>query len=284
MENLVQMASANTKTQEKPTKTQEELRSTLEKKLVNLESTFNEAVSMYEQALENNTFEDADDEDEGMGEKRKQDLQNKILKILERGEVMRARLDGGELIPDMPEFDLEKIKSFMTETFTIWYSKDQAENVKQVPTPTAPTDLDFSALENTPDPSKFGEYTLNPECAGLDYENVKIQSLDITKEAWYKTLPNKKLSTVFQYITTHYGDSHILPDLTYYQYIIENPTKADPAIKDGKYYFFPGSVLRLSNGDACVPFSYWNGSSFNRHANHLGNQWDGNYRVLLLEK
>ncbi|MFK5283116.1 hypothetical protein ACI3PL_26455, partial [Lacticaseibacillus paracasei] len=79
---------------------------------------------------------------------------------------MRARLDGGELILDIPDFDLEKIKSFMTETFTGWYSKDQAESVKQVPTSTAPTELDFPVLENDIDPSKFGEYTLNPECAG----------------------------------------------------------------------------------------------------------------------
>ncbi|MEI6490385.1 MAG: hypothetical protein WCO16_01330 [bacterium] len=273
MENLVQMASANTKTQEKPTKTQEELRSTLEKKLVNLESTFNEAVSMYEQALENNTFEDADDEDEGSGEKRKQDIQNKILKILERGEVMRARLDGGEELSNSPEFTPESIAEISAFT-----SDEFGKGKFNEATITPPTEIDYTTLKNTPDASKYGEYTLNPEMGGVDYENAKIFIPDLS------AMNGKELDEVFKHVVDTYGDKYHIPGLEYWKYIIENPSKADPAIKDGKYYFFPGSVLRYSGGNACVPYSYWLGSRFDRDADHLGLQWGGDYRVLLLEK
>lgn len=264
MENLIQMASAKPSNKEKATKTQEELRSALETKLANLESVFNEAVSMYEQALENNTFEDTNGEDKGIGEKRKQDLQNKILKILERGEVMRARLDGGEELSNSPEFTPQSIAEISAFTSDV-FGKDKFNEA----TITPPTDIDYTTLKNTPDASKYGEYTLNPEMGGVDYENAKVFIPDLS------AMNGKGLDEVFEHVVDTYGDEYHIPGLEYWKYIIENPSKADPAIKDGKYYFFPGSVLRSSGGLACVPYSYWGGSRFDRNAVHLGDQWGG---------
>ncbi|MEI6490383.1 MAG: AAA family ATPase [bacterium] len=143
---------------------------------------------------------------------------------------------------------------------------------------TPPTEIDYTTLKNTPDASKYGEYTLNPEMGGVDYENAKIFIPDLS------AMNGKELDEVFKHVVDTYGDKYHIPGLEYWKYIIENPSKADPAIKDGKYYFFPGSVLRYSGGNACVPYSYWLGSRFDRDADHLGLQWGGDYRVLLLEK
>lgn len=41
-------------------------------------------------------------------------------------------------------------------------------------------------------------------------------------------------------------------------------------------------MLRNANGNWNVPYANWNGSKFNRNANWLDNDWNSNYRVVLL--
>ena len=43
------------------------------------------------------------------------------------------------------------------------------------------------------------------------------------------------------------------------------------------------TILRNRNGNWYVPYSNWNGSRFNRNANWLSNDWNSNYRVVLLD-
>lgn len=43
------------------------------------------------------------------------------------------------------------------------------------------------------------------------------------------------------------------------------------------------AMLRDKDGNWNVPYSNWNGSKWNRNANWLTNDWNSNYRVVLLD-
>ena len=43
-----------------------------------------------------------------------------------------------------------------------------------------------------------------------------------------------------------------------------------------------GDKLRNSNGHWNVPYLNWTGTKWNRNANRLDNDWNSNYRVVLL--
>lgn len=43
-----------------------------------------------------------------------------------------------------------------------------------------------------------------------------------------------------------------------------------------------GVTLRNSNGHWNVPYVNWDGDKWNRNANWLDNDWNSNYRVVLL--
>lgn len=42
------------------------------------------------------------------------------------------------------------------------------------------------------------------------------------------------------------------------------------------------SLVRNSNGHWNVPYASWNGGKWNRNGNWLDNDWNANYRVVLL--
>ena len=96
-EAVTQMAKAAGKP-EKPEKSQEELRAILEQKLNSLKSPLQEGISEYEQALEDDLFEDQDDELDGAGEARKEEMQKRLTDLLDRAEKMKAKLDSKEPI------------------------------------------------------------------------------------------------------------------------------------------------------------------------------------------
>mgnify|MGYP001581246325 FL=1 len=83
-----------------------------------------------------------------------------------------------------------------------------------------------------------------------------------------------------------YGNKYYVPGIEYWKWLIENPGKNPPsaAIKDGNYYFFPGSVLRDKDGRWNVPCARWDGTKWHRGADWLAAAWNSNYRVVLLEK
>lgn len=269
-----------------PEKSQAELRTALEKKLLASKPHIDAGIAEYEQALANDTFEDASGEAVGSGEKRKEAMQKKLLSMVERAEKMRAQLDSPDDLKNTPEADAASLEPFLQETFATWYSS--VENFAQpelAPSTVNPADLDLPARKADTDPTKFGEYTLNPECIGIDFETATITSVDITTEAGYKALPSKDLATVAQYIIDTYSSKYILPDLSFFQWAAENPAKAHAVLDDdSKYYFFPGSVLRNRDGSWNVPYTHWNGSKWHRYANWLANDWDSDCRVVLLEK
>ncbi|MBI4067785.1 hypothetical protein HY413_00005, partial [Candidatus Kaiserbacteria bacterium] len=86
-----------------------------------------------------------------------------------------------------------------------------------------------------------------------------------------------------------YGTTHYIPGIEYWKWMIENPGKIPQTqgginLKDGNYYFFPGSMLRGRGGDWSVPYALWHGSGFGRRAGWLGLDWSSVFRVVLLEK
>src|SRR3989344_5165232 len=215
-ESLTHMAKA---TPERIPPSQEELRIKLEKRFQSMEPLIEQGMKEYRQALKDHLFEDQDGEEEGSGEKRREEMQNKL-----------------DTLNFSPELVL-------------------------------PQDLGYTAKKDDTDESKYGEYTLNPDTLSLDYDSIpqdKIKILTLPD-----TLNNQPLDQVANYILQTYPNFHI-PGLEYYKYIIQNPTKAPQALKDGNIHFFFGSLFRHSGGHWFVPCVGWGGSSFNRDGYWLG--------------
>jgi len=172
---------------------------------------------------------------------------------------------------------------FLRETFGKWYSGDQKKiDIPQRPSLVDPQSLDFSSLKSDIDPSKFGEYTLNPECLGLDFKTAKIKVLDIQKEI--KTNKLTDIASIGKYIIDTYSKDYIIPDISFWQWMIEKGANAPTELLDGNYHFCFGSILRNSGGDARVPCASWHGAEFFRGAVRLGFDWGSHFRVALLER
>jgi len=97
-------------------------------------------------------------------------------------------------------------------------------------------------------------------------------------------MKGKKKSEVAKEIIKRYGQTHYIPGIEYWKYILNNPDKAPQSLKDGNWHYFFGSILRLSNGRWSVPCVFWDGSVFNRYASWLVIEWISLSRVVLVEK
>lgn len=192
------------------------------------------------------------------------------------------------------ELGLEEIKArftpFLTETFTKWYDKETAEKVEQKLSLIKPEDIDWEALKNDIDASKFGEYSLNPETQGLDFESFPPEKIKVLELFDLKEMDGHPFAEVGKYLVTKYGATHYLPGIEYWQYIIENPDKAPASLKDGNSHYFFGSTLRDQDGGVSVPDARWGGDRFSWHKNGLDGFWHSTnsvqspHRAVLLEK
>ncbi len=190
------------------------------------------------------------------------------------------------------EATLEEIKAenetFLKQTFEKWYDKTRADTTEQIPIIIDPRDQDFTALKDNIIAEKFGEYTVNPEMRGLDFENwpkEKIKMLNLAD------MQGKLLHEVAKHIVDTYGDTHHIPGIEFWKWMIDSYERAPDDVKekykklkDGNYYFNFGSLVRNSGGRWSAPYSRWHGSSFSRGAYRLGYGWDSDFRVVLLEK
>lgn len=183
------------------------------------------------------------------------------------------------------ELNLEELKSrlspFLTEAFAQWYDKETAEKVEQKLSLIKPEDIDWEAFKDDIDKAKFGEYSLNPETQGLDFEAFPTEKIKVLD--WEETM-GKSRAEVGEYLVAKYGATHHIPGIEYWQYIIENPDKAPASLKDGNYHYFFGSTLRHKDGSVVVPRTYWDGDRFPRDANGLGGRVGSGDRIILLEK
>jgi len=259
--------------------TQEELKERMKKKFQALEPTIKEEVDKYKKALKEGEFEDEE------GEKKKEEMQNRITALIDKAEKMKATLDSGEILPDSTETieDPTLTNSFLLATFKSWgVNQDKLDTLHFSPELVLPEDLDYSTKKTDIDETKFGEYTLNPETYTLDYDSIPEDKIKII------TLPNtlngKPLDEIANHILQTYPN-HKIPGLDYYQYILENPSKAPGSLKDSNFnfHFFFGSLFRGSGGRWGVPSVRWYGSRFSRDGYWLGRSWNVNYRVVLLE-
>ena len=185
--------------------------------------------------------------------------------------------------PEVNNVQVEEIKqkneSFLKQTFEIWYDAQKAQ-VEQKPIIVNPKDQDYDALKNDTNPTKFGEYTVNPETQNINLEKTRIVTLP---KAEQKALEGKQLHEVAEYIKTTYGNRYHIPGIEFWKYILENPDKAPNELKDGKYHFYFGSLIRPSDGYWNVPYASWRGSLWYRYRDRLDYSWDSDYRVVLLE-
>jgi len=176
----------------------------------------------------------------------------------------------------------EKHNNFLLDTFTnFWsYNQDQLDQAKLnlKPEIISPNNIVWEQRkEEAADASKSGQYTLNPETQNLNFDQARVFIPDLS------SMNGKSLAEVGQYIQNQYGSRYFIPGIEYWEYVSQNPDKA-PNLKDGKYYFYFGSILRRRSGFWGVPCSIWDGSRFGRDARWLSGGWLSNYRVVLLEK
>lgn len=185
--------------------------------------------------------------------------------------------------PPPGDADAEALKQtneqFMLHTFTGWYGNDAAK-AKQEAIVATPESQDYQALSRSTEAAEFGKYTLNPETQGLNFEQLKTFVPDLSQ------FNGRPLHEVVKHVIDTYGDRYYVPGVEYWKWLYEHPGKNPPGvdIKDGKYYFFPGSVVRDPGGRWNVPFADWGGSGWVRDARWLAGGWLAGCRVVLLEK
>lgn len=176
-----------------------------------------------------------------------------------------------------PEALKAQNEAFIAKAFQGWYSND-ANKAKQEVVVVTPETQDYKALSQDTKAAEFGKYTLNPETQGLDFEQARVLIPDLSQ------FNGKPLHEVMKHVADTYGATHHIPGIEYWKWIDENPGKIPQNMKDGNYYFFPGSVLRGGGGLWGVPYGRWGGSQWGRDASWLRGGWDSGCRIVLLEK
>jgi hypothetical protein len=196
----------------------------------------------------------------------------------------KARENVGSYIDNSGVVSMEKfekeLNAFMAETLVIWYGKADAEKAKIKMSSDPLAKMDYKTMLKN-DSSKFGEYTINPETAGMNHKEKEPKVKILNEEL--KQFIGEPRSEVIKFVVENYGADKIL-GLEYEKYLLENPDKVPEDLKDGNWYYFMGSTLRDQNGNADVPCVNWLGSKLSRDARTLSDQWSECDRVLLLEK
>jgi hypothetical protein len=211
----------------------------------------------------------------------------KELKVIleERLKELEKELSVGEFSNER----LEEFDTFLKKTFGVWGVDQNTLNTLQtIPTIIDPRTINFEA-EKDITPSKFGQYTLNPEMSGIDLENYPKEKIKVIELP--SGMNGKRLSEVEDFIINNYGATHYLPGVETWKFILEDLESAAQdvqerwaTLKDGNYHFFPGSLVRGSVGRADVPYVGWSGSGWGRGALWLDFDWASYCRVVLLEK
>lgn len=172
------------------------------------------------------------------------------------------------------------MEAFLLERFKMWYGEDAAKKAVQGLSYETSDSLDYEALSQKIDVGKFGAYTFNPDMQDIDFETAQPIVIDLPQ------FVGKPRYEAMQYVVDTYGATHHIAGIEYWKWILEHPDKAPQSLKDGEYYFFPGSVLCGEAGRWCLLYAHWHDSVFNSRARWLVNNWDADqgHQVVLLEK
>lgn len=184
------------------------------------------------------------------------------------------------------------LRPFLLETFKDrWGYK--AELIAQVENNIDSTQqplkaIDYVAKKADVNPARMGEYTLNPDTATIDWESINPSSFTILELA---DMRNKPLDEVAKYIVDTYGQTHYIPGLEYWQYILEHPDKMPDEMKNdtpkdqnGKTYFMFGSLVRYQSGHWNVVYAQWRDNHWSQDTFKLDDGWYLHCRVVLIEK
>jgi hypothetical protein len=195
-------------------------------------------------------------------------------------ELLKARVEQNQ-----DNIDLKSIqkanKKFIKQTFELWNGNSTRKQRNQTPVLALPQNQPWDTMKSDIDPKKSGEYTLNPETQGLDFEGAKVFIPDLKK------FEGRPLAEVAKHLISTYADRYHIPGIEYWKWLIENPDKSPQELKDGNYHFFFGSSLRPRDGGWGVPCFYWfagGAGRWSRGARGVGDGWSPGYRVVLLEK
>ncbi len=209
----------------------------------------------------------------------------------EKINIKDLSLDRPEKGGKTPEELREEFRDFLSDAFGKWYpnAKIKAripEATDHLPELIAPEDQNWQDKAEDIDPSKFGEYTLNPETIDIDWEAIPPEKIKIEKLP--DNLNDQPLADVAEYIIKTYGDDYCIPGIEYWKYIIEHPDKAPDKLKGSNphsYYFF-GSVFSGASGALYVPEVAWLITGWHQTAHSLAGVWRDvdSPRVVLLEK
>jgi MoxR-like ATPase len=192
----------------------------------------------------------------------------------ERKSSVPERAPSAESLPD--------VEAFLAQTYKGWgVDQSKLDAINFSPEFASPADVDYAARKADTDPSKYGEYVMNPDTAGIDWDSIPPAKIHVET---LEGMQGKKLDEIAAHIQTTFGSRYRIPGLEYYKYICEHPDKAPASMKDGNYYFMFGSLFRHSDGYWRIPCVSGASSGFKRNGDGLGKGWYGNYRVVLLEK
>lgn len=203
----------------------------------------------------------------------------------------------------LTEEDVEKITVSLDKIWRAPYEDgswslngQDMTKIKFTPEFKVPADVDFQELAKADDDEKeFGKYITNPETLMLDFESLgepKIYdpNTDSELKKWLgEEGKDFTVASVMEYVAKTFSGENHLPGIEYQGYLFDKykSGKAEeiPAsLKDGNYYFFPGSAFRYSSGSWLVPFGRWGGGKWRRNGFWPGRDWNSDFRVVLLGK
>ena len=277
---VIEMATQKTPltppTSDKTPKTQEQLKKEWEQRLEDNINAIRQRLVDLKQKSEQGEYNDKPGEEAGSGKKRLEAEKTSIQEATNRAKAMRQRIDGGQPLPQEEKVP-QNIDILYTPSLTSAFGTPENGFTG---TYTDPRTQDYAILKDDKESTKFGEYTLNPDTQNIDFEHIpesKIHIIDLSQ------FVGKPHSEVVQHIAQTYPNLK-LPGLEYWKWLKENPTKTPNKLKDtSSWFYFPGSLVRSSNGRLCVPFAYWGRSGWPRNAGWLGHSWSSHCRVVLLE-
>ena len=263
-------------TPDKTPKTQEQLKREWEQRLQDNIKTIRQRLEKLEKDVKQGEYKDKPDEEAGSGKKRLEAEKASIQGAANRATAMRQRIDSGQPLPQEERVP-QNIDTLYTPSLTSVFGTPEHGFTG---TYLDPRTQDYATLKDDKDPTKFGEYTLNPDTQNRDFGKIPENKIFIPDLPAFN---GKTVHEVMQHIAQTYPN-HKLPGLEYWNWLKENPAKTPKKLKDTKSWFcFPGSLVRNSDGGLCVPCAYWDGSGWSRYARWLGGSWSSSCRVVLLE-
>jgi hypothetical protein len=200
-----------------------------------------------------------------------------------------------ETATHVSEAQKKSFTAFIADTFNRWDSSGAPPKSTDVSV-RSPQDIlddhtngyDFYKTDTVP--SRSGELIVNPDTLSVNYEeaikNNKVTVVDLATDREFRALKDKSLTSIATFVVA-YAKKHNyrIPGAEFWQWAIENPQSIpkNHDLKDGKYHFCFGSLLRDRRGRWHVPYFRWRGSGFRRSARWLDGGWGGSCRVVLLE-